>query len=104
VGRIAGILLVVVVGFLAWQYSQGSTTKVPDAPKVGLPKVDNPEDLAKKGADGLAGLPDWFWSFAVPLGIVVGLALWVRSKYPKFFWLVIGVGLCLFVVFAVVKP
>lgn len=103
-GRLLGLVLLVVVAFLAWKYTQGSKTTVPNAPNVNLPKVDNPEDLAKKGADGLAGLPEWVWSFAVPLVIVLGIIAWVRAKHPKLFWFALGVGFILFFIYVMKAP
>jgi hypothetical protein len=98
-GRIFVLLILVLVGYFIWRATQG--TDVPNAPDTpNLPDLGNPETGAKKTADWLTTLPPWVWNFAVPIGIVIVVLMFMKKNHPAVFWISVGIGTAVFGIYA----
>lgn len=85
--RVLPIILLLVVGYIGWRLLSGTSTRIPNAPDVGVPTVGVPgpgdvENGAKNGSDWLANLPSSVWTFVVPMVIAVAVLYWIW-KDPK---------------------
>lgn len=103
--KLVPLILVAIVGFIAWRMFGGASAHVPNAPGVGVPDVQVPgpgdvETGAKKGSDWLANLPGTIWTFVVPMLIVVSVLYWIW-KDPKRRSLALGVAVVALLIYVV---
>lgn len=94
------VIILLVIGFIAWQAVGGQDVTTPNAPNPDLPVPDNPGEAADDLWDTVDGAPQWVWTQVAPI-LIVGIALaMIAKKFPKASYILLGLffGFFFFVV------
>lgn len=95
---LAVLILLAVVGFVAWQALGGQDATVPDAPTPDLPLPDNPGEAADSFWDTVDGLPQWVWRQLMPIVLLGGVLVYMSRKHKAALFLMMGIAVGVLIV------
>lgn len=92
------LIIIAIVGFVAWQAFGGQDATVPNAPAPDVNLPDNPGAAADSFWDTIDGLPQWVWTQVAPIILVGGVLMYLSRKHRTTLFFVVGIAIGVFIV------